>query len=205
MSVIKLLLTEDESKETNFTFNDIWQKDLDNKLSSKEKYAWMKYLEPKIRKYVDKIDRACLRPVIDLIFKRFDRFVKLHPNYWFHIPTGFLLHIFDKQVFSQIRPMFGYIKLGIHRPCPARRLLLGLRRVPGPRGGKYAAIGSVTHISCKDTIVRNPKTRFFLKKARLIAVRKKWRYPNYFAIEKRFYQLPFFKYRPLLKRISFPG
>jgi hypothetical protein len=159
---------------------------------------WIRpYLGGQIR--LDEVDVFVIWAFRSLIIEhKFNDFIFLDKvnKYLFHLPSGYLLHLFMPFAFKFIRDKYGEKLISkIETPEPGRKIVYAERRIPGPRGGKLFALGSATHISVNPKIVSNPKSRYWLLYCkRIIPSKYNISYPNIYEAERRYWFRPFKQY-----------
>ena len=159
----------------------------------------IKWIRPYINTSVvniKEVDVFAIWPYVEIKLNRKESFVFLDKRnfYYFHVRSGYLVHIFSPYAFKFSKKRFGEkIIQKVDRPEPGRRIVYAERIIEGPRGGKLFALGSATHISTDPIIVRNKLTRRYLLKVKDYAKQNKLAYPNIYVVEKKMPSFPFYK------------
>ena len=158
---------------------------------------WIRpYLGGKIR--LDEVDVFAIWAFKSLIKFDYDSFLIIdrRNRYAFHIPSGYLIHVFTPYAYKFIKHKFGQkIIRRVDRLEPGRKIVYAERKIEGPRGGKLLALGSATHISTHPKIVSNPKTRQWLSFCkRVVPSKYNIHYPNIYEAERKYWYKPFKKY-----------
>ena len=168
---------------------------------------WIRpYLGGQIR--LDEIDPFVIWAFIDIRNFKKESFIILDRKnrYVFHIPSGYLLHIFAPYWDRITKPKFGFsIIKRVDRLEPGRRIVYAERKIPGPRGGKLFAVGSATHITTNLKEISNPLTKRHLLKLKYHFTKETpYRWPNIYEIEKRMWFKPFKHYFKLAVQKLWP-
>jgi len=154
------------------------------------------------------LDVFAIWPYIDITLNKRDNFIFVDRKrlYFYHIRTGYLVHVFSPYVFKFIKKKFGEKTIAkVHRIEPGRRIVYAERVIEGPRGGKLFALGSATHISVDpSTVTSHVLTRKYLTNLRYQLKRKEAVYPNIYVVEKKY---PFWKFEKIIQyavQVPFP-
>jgi len=150
------------------------------------------YLGGRIR--LHEVDVLCIWAFVDMMNNKKDSFIILDRKnrYAFHIPSGYLLHIFGSDIFHFIKKKFGQkIIQRVIGVEAGRKIVYGERVIPGPRGGKLFALGSATHVSTHENEIRNPLTKQYLLKMKYYVKQHKIQYPHIYKAEKKAWYKPF--------------